>query len=64
MNDEVIAYLAEKGFDEKYGARPLRRLIQKEIEDELAERFLRDEITEGSTITITVSDGGLKFDIR
>ena len=64
VNDEVISYLAEKGFDEKYGARPLRRLIQKEIEDELAERFLRDEITEGSTITITVSDGGLKFDIR
>lgn len=64
VSDEAIAYLAEKGFDEKYGARPLRRLIQKEIEDELAELFLRDEIKQGSVVNADIKNGGLKLELQ
>ena len=64
VSDEAIVYLAEKGFDEKYGARPLRRLIQKEIEDELAELFLRDEIKQGSVVNADIKNGGLKLELQ
>jgi len=43
-------YLAEKGFDEKYGARPLRRTLQRFVEDQLAEEMLKGHYTEGSLI--------------
>ena len=45
-------YIAEKGFDEKYGARPLNRAIQKYIEDPLAEEIINASLAEGDTITI------------
>ena len=44
-------YVAEKGFDEKYGARPLNRAIQKYLEDALAEEILKGELSEGDIIT-------------
>ena len=47
VTDEVKEYLTENGYDEKYGARPLRRLIQRSIEDEIAEAFLKEEIVPG-----------------
>ncbi|MFR3484516.1 MAG: AAA family ATPase [Clostridia bacterium] len=50
--DEVKEYLAETGYDAKYGARPLRRLIQRTIEDEIAEAFLRGEIGAGDAIVL------------
>ena len=54
--------IAEKGFSEKYGARPLRRMIQDRIEDELASKILRGEIREGDTVRITADkDGGFRF---
>ncbi len=49
---EAKSLLADKGYDEKYGARPLRRAIQRYVEDELAEIMLRGEIAEGSHILI------------
>jgi ATP-dependent Clp protease ATP-binding subunit ClpC len=45
-------FLAEKGYDEKYGARPLRRALQKYIEDELAEEMLTGAFKEGDKIRI------------
>jgi len=45
--------LTDKGFDQKYGARPLRRALQKYVEDPMAESILNDEIGEGDTIEIT-----------
>ena len=45
-------YLAEKGYDSVYGARPLKRLIQREIENVLAEKILRGEILDGQKIAI------------
>ena len=45
-------YIAQKGFDPQYGARPLKRAIQKLLEDEMAELILRSEIKEGDTISV------------
>jgi len=48
-------FLAEKGFDSKYGARPLKRAIQKYLEDKLAEAIIKSEISEGETINVGFS---------
>ncbi|NLL05351.1 MAG: ATP-dependent Clp protease ATP-binding subunit [Clostridiaceae bacterium] len=62
MSDAVQDYILKLGYDQKYGARPLRRTIQKYIEDELTDRYLRGEYKEGCTIVIDVdSDGVLIF---
>ncbi len=47
-----VNFIAEKGFDEKYGARPLRRAIQTEVEDRMAEEVLEGKIKEGDTVTV------------
>jgi ATP-dependent Clp protease ATP-binding subunit ClpC len=54
--DEVVDHLAEVGFDPKYGARPLRRAIQTNIEDKLAEAILAGTIKEGDTVRIEYLD--------
>ena len=56
-------FIAEQGFDAKYGARSLRRKIQGLIEDELAEEILRKNIKKGDKVTVSVSDKKLKFSI-
>ena len=48
--------LADKGYDENYGARPLRRIIQNEIEDVLADKILEGTLTNGQTMTIGKKD--------
>ena len=60
-NDEVKAFLAEKGYDKVYGARPLRRMIQSMVEDKLAEKMLDGEIQEGDTVALQVADDNLEF---
>ena len=50
-------YLADKGFDPKMGARPLRRLIQDEVEDQLSEKLLRGQFSTGEIIELDVKDG-------
>ena len=57
-------YILEKGTDLKYGARPLRRAIQKYIEDEIAEMLLRSEVLPGQTIKVDAKKDGLKFTIQ
>ena len=54
-------FLLNKGYDNKYGARPLRRTIQKYIEDELAERYLLGQIKNGDTVTVKEVSGELLF---
>ncbi len=56
FTDEAIQKIASEGFDPVYGARPIRRVIQSEIEDMIAEKMLEGKITSGDTITITVED--------
>lgn len=62
FSDEVAGYLAEKGYDKTYGARPLKRAIQDQIEDRLAEAILDGKVKEGDSVSITFSDG--KLDIQ
>ena len=50
MSDEAVQYLANAGFDPQYGARPLRRAIQRLLEDELSERLLAGEIEPGQRV--------------
>ena len=57
FDEAAKAYLIEKGFDTKFGARPLRKTIQRHIEDELSELFLSGKLKAGSTIQVTVEDG-------
>ena len=54
-------WLAEKGWDPAYGARPLKRVIQKSVQDPLAEMILSGRIKDGETVVITVGKLGLKF---
>ena len=63
VTKEAKDYILEKGTDLKYGARPLRRAIQKYIEDEIAEMVLRNEVTANQTITVTVENDKLKFNV-
>jgi ATP-dependent Clp protease ATP-binding subunit ClpA len=56
ITEEVKDFILEKGYDEKYGARPLRRTIQKYIEDEIAEHYLQNEFGEGSKISVELKD--------
>ena len=48
--------IAQLGYDPVYGARPLARTVQDKLEDPLSEKLLRDEIPEGSTVTVDESD--------
>ena len=54
-------YLIDKGYDPDYGARPLRRTIQRKIEDTLAESLLTEEFEEGTHIRVAFRDGELEF---
>lgn len=51
-DESFINHIADKGFDEKYGARPLRRAIQNEVEDRLSEEILAGKVKNGDTVTI------------
>ena len=54
----------KKGTDLKYGARPLRRAIQRYVEDEISEMILRDEVHEGQNINVTFENDNLKFEVN
>lgn len=53
----------DKGTDTKYGARPLRRAIQRYLEDELSDKILRSELTNGNTVKVDLNENKLVFDI-
>jgi ATP-dependent Clp protease ATP-binding subunit ClpB len=61
LTDEARAYLATKGYEPAFGARPLKRLIQREIQDPLAIRLLSGEIRDGDVVTIDATANGLEF---
>ena len=64
LDDEAKSYLVKKGFDPKFGARPLKRLIQKEIESELAEFYINGIVKINSSVFIGAKDGSLTFNIE
>lgn len=58
FSDAAKAFLIEKGYDEKYGARPLRRAVERHLEDSLAEAILNGDIKPGETIRVDVAEEG------
>ena len=60
-SDELVDHIAEEGYDPVYGARPLLRVIQNQIEDELAEAVLIGKFKEGDTVKVGVEDGKVVF---
>ena len=60
LTSSAIQYIANEGFDPVYGARPLRKALQREIEDLLAEQLLRGEIKKGEAISIGVNNKKIK----
>ena len=62
VSDEAISLLAKEGFDEEYGARPLRRLLQAKVEDRLSEEILMGHISLGDKVRMFVKDGELAFE--
>ena len=63
LQASALKLLANQGYDPEMGARPLRRTLQTEVEDKLAELLLKGELEAGSTLKIGVKAGQLKFDI-
>ena len=61
ITDSVKDYLAEAGYDSKYGARPLRRAIQTKLEDTLANEILEGNIRRGDTVKVQLHQKNLKF---
>lgn len=61
FTDNAISEIADKGFDENYGARPIRRAIQNEIEDPLSEQMLEGKVKDGAVVTCDFSDGQFTF---
>lgn len=64
FGDAVKKLIFEKGYDKKYGARPLKRAIQTNIEDVLAEAVLKGEIKRGDTVQVTVRNDKVKFAVK
>ncbi|MEQ1952266.1 ATP-dependent chaperone ClpB [Mesorhizobium sp. CN2-181] len=61
LDQDAIDWLATKGYDPAYGARPLKRVIQKELQDPLAERILLGDVRDNSTVKITSGSDRLNF---
>jgi ATP-dependent Clp protease ATP-binding subunit ClpB len=61
LDDSAAAWLADKGYDPVYGARPLKRVIQKELVDPIARKLLAGEIEDGSVIAVSAGEGGLEI---
>jgi ATP-dependent Clp protease ATP-binding subunit ClpB len=57
VTDGAMGWLAERGYDPVYGARPLKRVIRKEVEDELARALLAGEVSDGQQVVVELSDG-------
>jgi len=63
VSDSAKSWLADRGYDPAYGARPLRRTIQQAIGDKLAKKLLAGDIADGDTVHVDVADGGAELDI-
>jgi ATP-dependent Clp protease ATP-binding subunit ClpB len=62
LSDEARRHLAEAGWDPVYGARPLKRVIQRELESVLARKIVAGELTDGAAVRVELEAGGLRFD--
>jgi ATP-dependent Clp protease ATP-binding subunit ClpB len=62
LTEAAKEYLAEAGWDPTYGARPLKRALQRLVENPLALRLLEGEFSEGDTVRVDAENGGLVFE--
>ena len=61
VDDAAKSHIIDKGYDEKYGARPLRRAVEQYLEDPLAEAILRGDVERGKPVKVTMDDGVIVF---
>jgi ATP-dependent Clp protease ATP-binding subunit ClpB len=61
LDDKAKQWLAEAGYDPMYGARPLKRVMQRTLMDPLASKLLKGDVSDGQIITITATEEGLTF---
>ena len=64
LDDKAKAFLAEEGYDPSYGARPLKRVIQKELQNKLAELILKGEVAEGQAVLVSAGKEGLTLSVK
>ena len=64
VSKKAKEFLTEKGYDPKFGARPLQRVIQKYLEDNIAEEILRSEIQEGDTVAVELSSNQKELKVK
>ncbi|MFF7382265.1 AAA family ATPase [Streptomyces griseoluteus] len=64
FTDAAVDWLAERGHQPEYGARPLRRTIQREVDNQLSRLLLRGTVAEGGEVTVDVADGRLDFRVQ
>ncbi|MFA9379087.1 MAG: ATP-dependent Clp protease ATP-binding subunit [Lachnotalea sp.] len=64
VRDSVKKYIAETGYDEKYGARPLRRAIQSKVEDKLAEEVLNGKVKAGDVVAVGIKNKEVEFSVN
>jgi ATP-dependent Clp protease ATP-binding subunit ClpB len=63
LSDAARAWLGRVGYDPVYGARPLKRAVQRYLQDPLADLILRGDVKDGSTVIIDEGDGALKLSV-
>ena len=61
MSEEAVKLIAQEGMDLEYGARPLKRAIQKELEDTLSEAILKGDIKKGSRVVAEIEDNKIVY---
>ncbi|WP_292038524.1 MULTISPECIES: ATP-dependent chaperone ClpB [unclassified Brevundimonas] len=61
LDDSALSWLADKGYDPVYGARPLKRVIQKQLVDPMARKLLAGEFTDGSVVHVSAGENGLQI---
>ena len=64
LSDGAKSWLGRVGYDPVYGARPLKRAIQRHLQDPLADLILKGEVPDGATLKIEEGDGALKFAVK
>jgi ATP-dependent Clp protease ATP-binding subunit ClpC len=64
LSDKAKSFIAEKGFDKQFGARPLKRAIQKYVEDSLAEEIITSKIGSGDEIFMDIEEGAQELTVQ
>ncbi len=64
ITDKAKSWLAKEGYDPVYGARPLRRALERHVENPLSAKLLRVEFGQGDTIVVDLGDKGLTFSVK